>query len=272
MAKGVAVKIGEYQTHPAADLFPLLEGDEFNALCKSIIERGLEKPIELYEGRVIDGRNRLRACLQMSAEPEFIEWAGGDPYEYVWAHNAVRRHLDAGQRAAIRLKFDDEIRALAEKRREEANAARGRTQRVGAVAPTSKATVPSTCDTRDELARRADVGSRTAQKALTVQKHAPELADKVASGEVKLGVAYQAAKERKRRKANQRLPGKKHAPPPRHTKAPSDELTKAMADAIHTALAKWPKGEQLTAGIAVLERELARWRSHEELRKGPCAA
>lgn len=190
------MRIGRYETHPAADLFPLIEGQEFRDLCKSLIERGLEKPIELYEGKVIDGRNRLRACLEVHCQPRVTEWDGDDPYEYVWSANAVRRHLEPGQRAAIRLKVDDALRELAERRRAEANTARSRTQRVGARNPTSAATVPPTRSTKDaretrtELARRAEVSPRTAQKAITVQKASPALAEKVATGEVTLAAAY----------------------------------------------------------------------------------
>lgn len=189
-AKGVPVKIGDYETHPAADLLPLLSGSEYQALCKSIIERGLEKPIELYDGKVLDGRNRLRACLEMRREPSFVAWAGRDPYEYVWAHNAVRRHLEPGQRAAIRLRFDAALRELAEERRAQANAARATTQRrrrrdgdsapqrVTPVSPSGDpGPTPEQRKTRAELARRADVSPMTAQKAITVQQRAPELFD-----------------------------------------------------------------------------------------------
>lgn len=196
------MRIGEHETHPAADVFPLIEGEEYRALCKSIIERGLEKPIELWQGRVLDGRNRLRACIEVNSEPLFVESRVSDPYEYVWVHNAVRRHLDPGQRVAIRLKIDATIREATEEYQRKANEARSRAASKGRVGRASKkrpvqscAPVPTTKPdganhTKTELAKRADVSPRTAQKALTVSRAAPELFKKVAAGDLTLAAAY----------------------------------------------------------------------------------
>ena len=42
--------------HPLADLFPLVEGDEFAGLVEDIRANGLLTPIVLFEGQVLDGR------------------------------------------------------------------------------------------------------------------------------------------------------------------------------------------------------------------------
>ena len=199
------MRIGSRETHPAADLFPLLEGEEFRALCESIRERGLEQPIELIDGLVLDGRNRLRACLEVEAPPRFVDWGGGDPFEHVWAHSALRRHLEPGQRAAIRLKVDAAISELAARRQTEANAARSaatkaQPRRDGKL-DRSRAPVPATRGgdarrTRTELARRAEVSPRTAQKAITLGKISPVALDRVAAGEENLSAAYREATKR----------------------------------------------------------------------------
>jgi hypothetical protein len=45
--------------HPLASLFPLVEGYEFAGLVDG--RTGCTNPVVLFEGAVLDGRNRLRA-------------------------------------------------------------------------------------------------------------------------------------------------------------------------------------------------------------------
>ena len=55
--------------HPFAEAFPMLEGEELNALVEDIQTNGLLHPIVTDQnGQVIDGRNRLRACRLAGVE------------------------------------------------------------------------------------------------------------------------------------------------------------------------------------------------------------
>lgn len=90
------------KAHPAAEIFPLMTGAEFDALVQDIRENGLREPIVLHEGEVLDGRNRLRACEQLGKKPKFVNWNGiGTPQTYVVSKNLHRRHLNESQRAII---------------------------------------------------------------------------------------------------------------------------------------------------------------------------
>ena len=89
--------------HPAADIFPPLEDDEFDALVTDIKLHGLREAITLdAHNFVLEGRNRLRACRVAGITPHFKRWdERGSPLDYVVSMNLHRRHLDQGQRAMI---------------------------------------------------------------------------------------------------------------------------------------------------------------------------
>src|SRR5262249_2135495 len=71
--------------HPLAEIFPLVEGAEFNDLVADIKANGLHEPIIVYEDKILDGRNRYRACLAADVPPITInsdDWIA-DPAAYV---------------------------------------------------------------------------------------------------------------------------------------------------------------------------------------------
>ncbi len=57
----------DLQSHPIADAFPLIGGTEFDALVADIKANGVHEPIVLYEGKILDGRNRYRASLLLAS-------------------------------------------------------------------------------------------------------------------------------------------------------------------------------------------------------------
>ena len=70
--------------------------------CRTI-SRPLD-PVVLFEGKVLDGRNRLLACKEAGVEPVFEEFHpnGVGPVQWIAARH-TRRDLDASQRAAAAL-------------------------------------------------------------------------------------------------------------------------------------------------------------------------
>jgi ParB-like chromosome segregation protein Spo0J len=88
--------------HPAAELFPMLPDDELRDLAASIKKHGLQDPIVVVDGKVLDGRNRLRACELAGVEPRFIPLDfDGSPLDYVLARNLHRRHLTGEQKREV---------------------------------------------------------------------------------------------------------------------------------------------------------------------------
>src|ERR1700730_4592614 len=94
------------QAHPLANIFPLLEGDTFTELVDDIRDHGQREDIYLYEGKILDGRNRLRACNRVRIKPTFKTLAKSeDPLAFVISMNVKRRHLNESQRAWIAANF-----------------------------------------------------------------------------------------------------------------------------------------------------------------------
>jgi hypothetical protein len=93
----------EREFHPACNLFPLLTGKAFDDLVEDIRRNGLREPILIdAQGRILDGRNRYRACLAACVEPRFVTCQGaGSPWEITLSCNLHRRHLTESQRAMV---------------------------------------------------------------------------------------------------------------------------------------------------------------------------
>lgn len=91
--------------HSIADVFPLLEQGEFDALVADIQQYGLREPVVLFEGKILDGRNRYRASLQAGVECPTVSYEGDDPVGFVVSLNLRRRHLNESQRAMVAAKL-----------------------------------------------------------------------------------------------------------------------------------------------------------------------
>lgn len=89
--------------HPFAEICPLLGEADLTALAVDIRDHGLQQPITLHNGRILDGRNRYRACLLAGVEPTYTEFSGteADALDLVVSLNVHRRHLSESQRALI---------------------------------------------------------------------------------------------------------------------------------------------------------------------------
>lgn len=96
---------GHIEVHPAAELFPLLDGTEFEQLIRDIEEHGQRDPIVLTpDGLLLDGRNRWRACEKLGVTP-ITRVEAAEPWAFVVSTNLHRRHLDESQRAMVAAKL-----------------------------------------------------------------------------------------------------------------------------------------------------------------------
>jgi hypothetical protein len=82
-----------------------MEGAEFSALVEDIRAHGLIQPLVMYQGKILDGRNRARACDEVGIKPKTTDYRGSDPLGYVLSLNLSRRHLNDSQRAMVAAKI-----------------------------------------------------------------------------------------------------------------------------------------------------------------------
>lgn len=101
----------KYEDHPIAAMFPMMSDEQYEAFKQDIAENGLRSSGLLYEGKILDGRNRSRACDELGLQMEWQDVSlsedadSFDPIAYVISHNLHRRHLTTAQRSMVAAKL-----------------------------------------------------------------------------------------------------------------------------------------------------------------------
>lgn len=195
--------------HPVANIFPLLQGEEYESLKSDIAKNGLIEPIWLHpDGRIVDGRNRWRACVETNTNAKFETWNGqGSLIEFVISLNLHRRHLDSSQCAAIALDvlpmLEDEARErqrLAGGDRKSEDYQKSVSQKIDEAISQPKST--------QQAAQLFQTNRQYVSDAKRIKEQDPVLFEQVKTGTVNIVQAKRELKERKReeiREENRKL-------------------------------------------------------------------
>jgi ParB-like chromosome segregation protein Spo0J len=162
---------------------------DLEKLAEDIRENGLRDPIWLFEGKIIDGRNRYLACKLAGVEPRFREGDGkGSLVAFVLSVNLHRRHLTDQQRAlvAVRVKAEFETEAL---ERRDANLLQNKGSTEG---PNLALREEGRSADRASALLRVTVGA-TKKAANVIKNGIPELVSAVEKGAVSLDAAVLVA-------------------------------------------------------------------------------
>jgi len=166
-----SVILQDYDFHPLANIFPLIEGQAYQDLMADVLTYGVREPVWLYEGKILDGRNRYRAAKAMRVECPMQEYTGQDATAFVISLNLHRRHLNESQRGMVAAKL--------------ANMQEGRPQ-------INSANLQSIQVSQSDAADMLNVSTRTVAAAAKVQAEAPqEVAKAVEAGSVSINLASQ---------------------------------------------------------------------------------
>jgi hypothetical protein len=213
------MSLHELIPHEAADLFPMMPDDRLAELAADILENGLREPIRLLDGRIIDGRNRYRACRMAGITPRFEQLAEGvNPWAFVWSLNGQRRDLTRDQRyllwdecsakdaewqAAQKRIHDQANQKRAEAAKGNDNAAKSKPKENSAATScgttVSPHSPPPKLDSKparasEEKAKQANVDRGTVERNEWLKKHRPDLIEKVKTGETTSSRAFTQAK------------------------------------------------------------------------------
>jgi hypothetical protein len=178
----------EYEFHTYAAVVPMLGQVELAALAADIQGNGLRQPIMLFEGKILDGRNRYKACRIVGVEPSFQHFNGeGDPIDYIVSMNLVRRQLTASQKGLAVAKIAELPRG---------NPA---LQKSKSLANPKSAQMPNR-KTVAELAEEVDVSPRTVGQAKHVLREAAkETITEIEQGKKSVATAVKEIKAEKQK-------------------------------------------------------------------------
>jgi site-specific DNA-methyltransferase (adenine-specific) len=149
----------------------------------------------LFDGLVLDGRNRLAACKIAGVAPRFTQWQGeGSPVEWVVSQNLFRRHLTSSQRAVVAHDLLPMLEAEAKQRQ---RLSKGRGQKVA-----KKLDTISPCGRASKIAAKiAKTNSAYVLAVKAISAAAPELIDQIRAGRLKVPEATQLARLSKQQRA-----------------------------------------------------------------------
>ena len=205
--------------HPLSAAFPAMGADDFQSLKDSIENIGVQNPVTLLDGMVIDGWHRYTAAMELGMACPTVELGDVDPRDFVLAQNKARRHITVAQLA---------MAATAVYRW----SAAGR--------PSGNSAGPAELK-QPEMAKNAGVSVRSLRQAEEVSKNAaPEVIAAVNRGAVGLEKAAKIAQLPKEEQA-----AAIHKPSPKA--APSEEIPEDDG----------PSAEEMAAQIAAEEADRA---------------
>lgn len=166
--------IEQFEFHPYAELFPMLPDEQLNDLADDIAANRQTVPGLLFEGKIIDGRNRYVACQRRGIpfKYELFKGTESEALIKVVSLNIHRRHLDESQRAMIAAEI--------------ANLKQNRT-------PKQPASIEAGVS-QTSAAEMLNVSRSSVQRAANVLKDGvTELVEKVKSGEISVSEAEKIA-------------------------------------------------------------------------------
>jgi DNA modification methylase len=187
------VAVVDLKLHPSCDFLPL-SPHAYETILKSIEQNGvLYPPAVAADGRVIDGRYRLRAAQELSLTmlPVLnIDIKGDSVVDWVFHIKYDREHLTEGDRLVLAHQYQQRLSGEYKKiRATKMTTARLTKTKATVKRHSAKPKAESKLDSRKEAAKKFDVTTRKLNAVNTLAKEKPDLYAKVTTGEMKIEAA-----------------------------------------------------------------------------------
>lgn len=170
--------------HPIADAWEMMSEDKLSELADDIRKNGQLLPVWIYDGKILDGRNRWAACKIAGVEPKTKEYTGDSPAAFAVSLNDRRRHSTKGQLAAAAAELEPHFAAEAKRRQREAGKDHGRGQKV--VQKVEQAIGANDRKAVSEAAASVGVNRQYVADAKKVKQEAPEVFERLKAGKITL--------------------------------------------------------------------------------------
>lgn len=197
-----------YEFHPVANLFPMMDQDTFAEFCKDIEANGLIEPIWLHDGKIIDGRNRYKACLQVGVPPMFRTWKNdGSLVGFVVSLNLNRRHLTTGQKVQVAINLLPMLEAEAKERQRKSGITHsGNLKNQDHRIPTElkEPEKPTFSEAAAQAAKLVGTSATRIYEMKRIQREAPERVEAIKNGEVSIDKVIREIKAKKEVVAEQK--------------------------------------------------------------------
>jgi hypothetical protein len=171
--------------HPIANIFPLLQGDDFEDFRRNIAVNGLLEPIWLHpdDNSIVDGRNRFRACQELGIKPKVRYWDGvGSLVDFVMSLNLHRRHLTSSQRAALAVEILPLLEAENAKIYQDTVGRPNKSGQFFDPIPNDKNAKKST----DKAAKAMNTNRQYVSDAKRIKQDDPDLFEQITAGDISL--------------------------------------------------------------------------------------
>lgn len=180
------------------NIFPEASPDDYAKILKDIKANGYDAsmPITTYQGDILDGWNRQRACNDLGVAPIYSEFAGSDTEAVLFMArtNNRRTEITSAQWACIAAESEEILESL----RAEAKSHQGARTDLTSVNQLTEVSDDENADrTTEKAAKMFNTNREYISKAVKLKRESPEKFEQVKAGELSMYKATDRSKKDK---------------------------------------------------------------------------